>query len=77
MATTPETGLKIKKLPGAVVKSSKNVVIRSNTNSGRLGFHDLFDRHRVGNPIIWPAAVANTDPELEGANDRRETSQQY
>jgi hypothetical protein len=63
------------KLPDPVVNSSKNVAIRSNINIGRLRFHGLFDRCRRANPITGRPQGADTDPELEAENDRRDTSQ--
>jgi hypothetical protein len=63
------------KLPDPVANSSKNVAIRSKINTRRLRFHDLFDHPRAIETIIWLATVADTDAELEGAKDRRDTSQ--
>jgi hypothetical protein len=51
------------------------VVPQSKFNTFRPDFHGLFDRLPRANPIIRAAAAANTVPELEAANDRRDTSQ--
>jgi hypothetical protein len=65
----------MRKLPEPVAKSSKNVAIRSKFNTSRSRFHGLFDRFREERTIILPAAVGDTDAELEGDKDRRDTSQ--